>query len=303
MDSELKQRVRFTMTDLKNMQEVELCLLEKLKNICKKYQLTYYAACGTLLGTIRHKGFIPWDDDMDLFLPWPDYKKLVEVAPKECKYPFFFQSIYTERDAMANACRLRRTDTTGFTRWEYENVGPGYNLGIFIDIFPLFNVPDSKEDREAQKEKVMHTWRCIHGHDAYIQKKRGGFVNKQYESFFPEFERLCYEKGLSVDYDITWLKEEYLEACAWNKRGKEVGTTSSRCHKPTLMWNAEWFDRTIELPFENTTITCPYEYEKILEKSYGDWRTPIEGGSDHEMIIVDTNIPYQDYDLSSISGI
>lgn len=286
--------------DLKLLQAVELSLLEKLKEICNKYNLTYYAACGTLLGTIRHKGFIPWDDDMDLFLPWPDYQKLMEVAPLECKYPFFFQGIYTERDAMANASRLRRSDTTGFTRWEYENVGPGYNLGIFIDIFPLFNVPDSEEDKKIQREKVMHAWRCIHGHDAYMQQVRGESVNKQYEVFIPEFLTLCTEKGLGPKNDITWLKEKYLEACVWNEKTKEIGTTSSRCHKPSLMWNSEWFEKTVELPFENTTIICPAEYEKILEKSYGDWRTPVMDGSDHEMVVVDTNIPWQDFDYSKI---
>ena len=133
-----------------------------------------------------------------------------------------------------------------------------------------------------------------------IYLQRGGFVNKQYESFFPEFKRLCDEKGLSIDYDITWLKEEYLQACVWNERTKEVGITSSRCHKPTLMWNTEWFDGKIELPFENTTICCPIGYEKILEKSYGDWRTPVMGGADHEMVAVDTKTPWQDYHYSDI---
>ena len=286
--------------DLHKLQDVELSLFQKLKEICNKYGLTYYAACGTLLGAIRHKGFIPWDDDMDLFLPWPDYQRLVEVAPIECKYPFFFQSIYTERDAMANACRLRRSDTTGFTKWEFENVGPGYNFGVFIDIFPLFFVPDSEEERRLQKERVMHAWRCIHGHDAYMQQMRGGYVNKQYESYIPEFRALCDEKGLRVNNDITWLKEQYLEACVWNEKTREVGTTSSRCHKPSLMWNAEWFQNTIEMPFETTSIVCPAEFEKILEKSYGNWRTPVRGSSDHEMVVVDTETPWQDYDYKSL---
>lgn len=288
--------------DLSLLHNVELSLLEKFKEICKKHNLTYYAACGTLLGAIRHKGFIPWDNDMDLFLPWDDYKRLLQVAPKECQYPFFFQSIYTERDSMANASRLRRSDTTGFTKWEYENVGPGYNFGIFIDIFPLFNVPDSPEEREKQKDAVMHAWRCIHGFDALNQKKRGGIVNSTYESFIPEFQELCEEKGISynVELDITWLKEEYLNACVWKGKTREVGTTSSRCHKPTLMWNAEWFDRIIELPFENTTISCPAEYEKILVKSYGDWRTPVKGQSDHEMVAVDTKTPWREFDMTNI---
>ena len=72
---------------LRKVWNVELDLLEKLKQICKKYDLNYCASSGTLLGAARHQGFIPWDDDIDLFLPWPDYKKLMEVAPGECHYP------------------------------------------------------------------------------------------------------------------------------------------------------------------------------------------------------------------------
>jgi hypothetical protein len=114
---------------------------------------------------------------------------------------------------------------------------------------------------------------------------------------------LCADKGLdypSEGFNITWLKEEYLQACVWKERTREVGTTSSRCHKPTLMWETEWFDRTVELPFEDTTIVCPAEYEKILVKSYGDWRTPIMGGSDHEMVAVDTETPWREFDMSTL---
>ena len=129
-------------SDLRKLWDVVLDLLEKFKSICYKYNLSYSATAGTLLGAVRHKGFIPWDDDIDLALPWPDYKCLLEVAPKECHYPYFFQSFLTEKDGEVAGCRLRRSDTTGFTKWEHLNVGPDYDRGIFIDIFPLFNVPD-----------------------------------------------------------------------------------------------------------------------------------------------------------------
>jgi lipopolysaccharide cholinephosphotransferase len=275
---------------------VELSLLEKLKEICKKHDLTYYASCGTLLGTVRHKGFIPWDDDMDLFLLWPDYQKLMEVAPKECEYPYFFQSIYTEKDAMPSACRLRRSDTTGFTRWEDENVGPAYDRGIFIDIFPLFYVPDSDEDRAKQKKQVIGTWECIRGFDAIMQKKRGGHVNKEYESYIPKYLDFCERNKIENpdEFNIVILKKAYLEACASEmNRTKELGATSSKCHQPNLMWNTEWYDHIVELPFENTTISCPADYEKVLEKQYGDWRTPVRGGALHEMVIIDAETPWR----------
>ena len=182
--------------EMKKLWEVELSLLEKLKEICQKWNLTYYASDGTLLGAVRHKGFIPWDDDMDFFLMWPDYKKLMEVAPQECQYPFCFQGIYSDPNAMAVSSRLRRSDTTGFTKWEHENAEPGYDLGIFIDIFPLFFVPDSLQERAEQREKVMHLWRCIHGHDALIRLQRGDFVNEKYKSFIPEYLSLCRDRSI-----------------------------------------------------------------------------------------------------------
>lgn len=143
-----------TTDNLQRIWEVELDLLEKLKQICKKYDLTYCASSGTLLGAARHQGFIPWDDDIDVFLMWSDYKKLMKVAPKECSYPYFFQSYITEKNGEASACRLRRSDTTGFTLWEKENTDCDYDKGIFIDIFPLFYVAGSKVLRKAQKKRL-----------------------------------------------------------------------------------------------------------------------------------------------------
>ena len=156
---------------------------------------------------------------MDFWMLWPDYKKLMEVAPKECGFPFAFQGIYSDPYSMVVASRLRRSDTTGFTKWEYENIGPEHDLGVFIDIFPLFYVPDSEEERAEQKENVMHLWRCIHGHDALILQKKGKIINEKYLSFIPEYLELCKKRGISAadDFDITWLKEVTRTKCGiWN---------------------------------------------------------------------------------------
>ena len=274
---------------LKQIWDVELDLLGKFKQICKKHNLNYCASSGTLLGAVRHKGFIPWDDDIDLFLPWPDYKKLLEIAPQECQYPYFFQSFITEKDGEASASRLRRSDTTGFTLWEQENVGPDYDKGIFIDIFPLFNVPDSDIERNIQKETIMFFWKCMRGHDALSQMKRGK-VNNDYMQYVSYYN--CVSKTMSI-VDIKWA---YLNACAMTDcKTKEVGATSSRVHLPKLMWDSTLYDSFVELPFENTTIRCPAEFEKVLDKQYGDWRVPVENGSRHEMVAIDTEIPWREF--------
>lgn len=269
---------------------VQLDLIEKLKQICKKHGIQYSATGGTLLGAARHKGFIPWDDDVDVRLLWPDYQKLLEVAPQECEYPYFFQSYFTDPEGEACLSKLRRSDTTGFTQWEHDNVGEGYNRGIFIDIFPMFYVPDDPEVRKIQREKVMFLWKCIRGHNALNQMKQGLPVHEEYQACIPVYEQV------KSSMTITEIKTEYLHACALvDTPQREVGATASRIYLPTLMWNSEWYRSYIDLPFENTTISCPIDYEKVLEKQYGDWRTPVMNGAMHEMFVVDTETPYTEY--------
>ena len=273
---------------LRKLWNIELDLLDKLKSICKKYDLSYCASSGTLLGAVRHGGFIPWDDDIDVFLPWQDYKKLLEVAPCECQYPYFFQSFLTETEGEASASRLRRSDTTGYTLWEKENVGPEYNRGIFIDIFPLFNVPDSEQEKTIQKEAIMFFWKCMRGGMALAQMKRGK-VNDDYSQYIPYYNSVS--KHMSM-VDIKWA---YLYACAMvDGDTKEVGATSSRVHLPSLMWESKLYESYVDLPFENTSIRCPAEYVRVLDKQFGNWRVPVENGSRHEMAVVDTETPWSD---------
>ena len=283
--------------ELKGVWDVEMDLFKKFKSICEKYNLTYCACSGTLLGAVRHKGFIPWDDDMDLFLPWQDYVKFMEVAPKECQYPYCFQSFLTDKDGEISANRMRRSDTTGLTQWESENItDKDYDRGIFIDIFPLFNVPDSESERNIQKESIMFFWKCMRGYNAISQKNKGKVPNKDYEQYVLYYKSVC--KSMSV----TDIKRAYLNACAMveGETTKEVGSTSYRVHKPNLMWPAEWFASYVDLPFENTTIKCPVEYEKVLEKTYGNWKVPVKNGAQHTFAAIDPEIPWKDYDMSNI---
>lgn len=281
--------------------EIQLDLLETFKSVCAKYNLNYYACCGTLLGAVRHHGFIPWDDDIDLYMPFSDYKRLMMLAVSEFQYPYFLQCIYTERDSILSGARLRRSDTTGFTMWEMQNVRPDYDKGIFIDIFPLFYVPDSPVLRQKQWDDVMFYWKSAHGFDAVNQRNRGVPVNPQYEKYLPIFDAYCEMEG-TQNIDIVKLKERYYDACDMVKiRTKEIGPTSAMCHHSKFLYNTEWFDKYIDIPFENTTICCPADFDRILERQYGDWRTPVKGSSIHTMAGLDPYTPWREFDMSSIS--
>ena len=105
-------------SQMKQVWAVELDLLNKILEVCKKYNIKIIASGGTLLGAVRHKGFIPWDDDIDLMMMRDQYDKLCDVAEKEFTYPYFFQTEYTDPGSMRGHAQLRNSQTTGILNVE-----------------------------------------------------------------------------------------------------------------------------------------------------------------------------------------
>ena len=281
---EPEERYGYQVTpQVKRLWAIELDLLAELDRICKKHSITYYAFAGTLLGAVRHKGFIPWDDDIDVMVPWEDYKRLLQVAPQEVKNPYFFQCHLTDVFAEASHARLRNSNTTGCTQWELNNIkSETYNRGIFIDIFPMFPVPKSDEAKTIQKEKIGNYWRAIRGWNA-VQCHQVG-CKSSYNEYIPYWEE-C-----SKSLTIKEIKQQYLESCAVGAdETDEFGATSFKTHLPRFIYRKEWFEESILMPFENTEIICPKKYLEVLAKTYGDWETPVYNGALHEMCIIDVD--------------
>ena len=136
----------------KKIWAVELDLLSQFTRVCEKYNLSYYLDGGTLLGAVRHKGFIPWDDDVDVIMPREDYDKLFEVAEIEFKEPYFFQTPLTETNFFRGHAKLRNSSTTGYI---LDDRKKKINNGIWLDIFPLDGVADLALQRIIQK---YHIW-------------------------------------------------------------------------------------------------------------------------------------------------
>ena len=131
---------------MKRIWAVELKLLQKLLSVCEKYNLKIWADGGTLLGTVRHKGYIPWDDDIDMVMLRDDYDKLLQIASKEFTHPYFFQCAYTEKIYPRGHSQLRMDGTAAVLNG-VDDVFSKTHQGIFIDIFPYDVVPDDCSKR------------------------------------------------------------------------------------------------------------------------------------------------------------
>ncbi len=125
---------------LEELHKVEIELLDEFVRICDKYKLTYYLSGGTLLGAVRHKGFIPWDDDIDVSMFRRDYDKFIEVAQKEINSKYYLDSFETNKDYYLPFAKIKKNNTI-FDEEESTNLL--HHKGIYIDIFPLDNVKNN----------------------------------------------------------------------------------------------------------------------------------------------------------------
>ena len=139
---------------MSDKEKLFLVLKENLRvfdEVCKKNNLTYYVMYGTLIGAVRHKGFIPWDDDVDVCMPRKDYNRLMELGNTIFDEPYFLQNPLTDKGYQKTFMRLRNSNTTEIP---IKDVAFDRNHGVFLDIFPFDVVPDNKKERDRFMKRL-----------------------------------------------------------------------------------------------------------------------------------------------------
>ena len=126
-------------TALRKAQIREVEILIEIDRICRKHDIKYWINFGTLLGAVRHKGFIPWDDDLDICMLSKDYKKFLEIASDELPEWLFIQNKSTDPSYRRSICKVR--DLNSFFVEQYDDFSAPYKKGIFIDIFEMIEYP------------------------------------------------------------------------------------------------------------------------------------------------------------------
>ncbi len=151
----------YTDTEItKKVQEVEFDILRVIDSLCKKHGLTYFAIGGTALGALRHQNFIPWDDDIDIGMPRKDYEAFLSIAAQELPVGYFMQNFSTEPRTPFYFTKIRK-DNTKFVEFYLKDVD--IHHGIFVDIFPFDNVPNSALLRKVHFRlcrTAYHLWLC-----------------------------------------------------------------------------------------------------------------------------------------------
>ncbi len=282
--------------EMKKVWAVELDLLNEFTRVCTEHNLKWFAHAGTMLGAVRHHGFIPWDDDIDVIMPREDYEKLSCIGPRVFSSPYFLQNEATDHFFCRVFSRLRNSNTTAIQVREKEYAFP-YNQGIFIDIFPLDNVPDDQAALSAHLEQIhyyeSHEWIVRNLVHFYRPKKGKGIVKRlKYCLKHLWFKYFDHENG---DYNKL-LQTHVNLITAFNDiethRVGEVIISPLGRH----IWEKEWLRTAVYLPFEMLQIPVPSGFEQCLAASYGnDWHSPKQEGNYHGQVIFDVDRPYTEY--------
>lgn len=278
---------------MKRVWAVELDLLNEFSKVCEKHQLKWFVHAGTLLGAIRHRGFIPWDDDIDVVMPRCDFEKMCSLGSQEFKHPYFYQTEETDRFFARNFARLRNSNTTAIQEWEMPYHFP-YNQGIFIDIFPIDNMPDDESERKVYFDRLTElndsTRECRNMVHFYRPKTDKGMRKRL--NYYIKHLYFKYLSGNKGDYRYYLKNHRALVVKYNNLETKYVGE-SMVAPLGRWVWKREWVDCVEMVPFEMLMVPVPVGYEECLKAGFGeDWRTPRHAQNLHGGVVFDTEKPY-----------
>ncbi len=270
--------------DREKLKAIQLNLLKLFIEVCKKYNLKYYCVGGTLLGAVRHGGYIPWDDDIDVAMPREDYEKFLIDVRKDLPERYFIQTTETDKEYLQTFAKLRDSNTTYI---ETTSAKLNINHGVYIDVFVLDGYPKSKtaQKKLTIQKKVMEFYRSPKWNLEESAAKRKirklvaaicypvlspSKVIKSFEKMIKKYK--CTECDYVISHGGAWGKKEIYPKCFFGE-----GSAGK---------------------FENIDVVFPDNYDDFLKHVYGDYMKfppPEEQVPHHDVDVVDFEKSYTEY--------
>ena len=265
--------------DLRKLQLTELEILKEIHRICEKNKIQYWLTGGTLIGAIRHTGFIPWDDDVDIAMLRDDYNKFMQVASSALSDQFYLQNWHTDKKFGQSYSKIRKNNTilleAGSEKVEIHH-------GIFIDIFVYDKYPDNKIDFMKVKFSMQVILRTIIVKCGFTPWKGVDKVSLYWWLYFIPFRFLAKFLKLNKMKD---MHEKLVQVA--NSTGSKFIFNSCESDDEKHPIPYEYVSVILKHKFENQEFYIPAGYDKILRIFYGNYMLlpPKEQREGHHNIV------------------
>ena len=280
------------MVTIKDVQNCQLEILKEVDRICECHKIPYYLACGTFLGAVRHKGFIPWDDDIDIYMRYDDLKRFKCICKNELSEKFFFQDFDTDCGVIWIFTKIRKNNTYMSELYGKDQSKISYHQGIWIDIFPLLDAADTPQKTYKQIKCIGKYHRAI---AEYVKLRRSDYKNvltycysAMYNlkcKFVAYFSKRKFEKLQSANSDKVLI----MSNAYWNIYNKDPNVLIEKALKKTLLKEKLVMEKYV---FEDTRFYGIKDYNYYLTQEYGaDYMTPKQWSHlpDYSEVSLDTS--------------
>lgn len=250
---------------LREIQKIELGILIKFDEICRNNNLTYFLDSGTALGAVRHGGFIPWDDDIDVGMPRRDYEIFMKIGQSQLGDKYFLQNRKTDPNCPFTFSKIRKNNTT-FMEWNKRNIKMHH--GIFIDVFPYDKLPD---DSDLTNEYIKSCKKLYNRLLTRMIPDRSKMPVKGFKWFWVAVLRRLKHYIYKV-FSVEKLDKEINEYFTkYNDENIYDGFSTCHCFSNKIILPNNILYPPKEMNFEGYKFFVPYNYDLYLKKIYGDY--------------------------------
>lgn len=274
---------------MKRTWAAQLKVLSVVDDICQRHRLRYFLFFGNLLGAVRHQGFIPWDDDLDIAMLRKDYMEFLRYAPKEMPESYRIQSFYTNETHNQPMAAITNRETV----WEDKAITEihyGCPFIIGLDIFPMDYIPRDPNLSMVHKNLYMAAYDLAQRYDAYLEAGEAENLLSQLEQVAGT--KINHEEN--IRNELWKLADRILMMFSEDESDYLVYPSGYVGSEDGVKVRKECFDNTVYLPFTgDVQLPVPAGYTELLIKYYGkNYMTPVRGGAGHEYPFYKRQIEY-----------